>query len=238
MTPNNGFIGIPVSLALFGQPILFLISLWNMMQAFFLYSAGAYFIRTRGGAGDSRPATGGATGATATGDGSPVATGDASLPQGLKDMLCPPVIACIAGAAFFLLRIPVPPAVMDVLDTVGVTMTPLCMMMIGIQLTQSTPKALFANKRLLALSLFRLIIIPALFFVLLLPLWNGSLPVKIDSVFLSAVMINFMTPVGAAVPPLAEMYGGNTKLASEAVFLSTLISLATIPVAGIFLTSL
>jgi predicted permease len=222
-TPNNGFIGIPVGLALFGQPILFMIALLNMIQAFFLYSLGTYLLRTRTSADTRMKAV------------PPVRRGAKQL---LKDFFLPPVVGCLAGTVFFLFRIPVPDAAADVIETVGATMTPLCMMFIGIQLTESSPRRLFANKRLLAASLFRLILIPVLFFALLLPLWKSGLPVRIDSLFLCAITINFMTPIGAAIPPLAEIYGGSVKLASEGVFLSTLLSMATIPVASVFLAQL
>jgi predicted permease len=245
--PNNGFIGIPVSLALFGQPILFMIALMNMVQAFSLYSFGTYLLRSnarkaarancgsdaecgeKGGRGDAEQDAGSTVA-------KPVARMD--IKQILKDFFIPPVLGGIAGMVFYLFRIPVPGGVADVLEAVGSMMTPLCMMFIGIQLTESSPRRLFANKRLIAAALFRLVLIPALFFVILLPLWNGSLPIRIDALFLCAVMINFMTPIGAALPPLAEMYGSNAKLASEGVFLSTLLSMITIPVASIFLVAL
>jgi predicted permease len=232
-TPNNGFIGIPVALAIFGHPILFMIALLNMIQAFFLYSYGTFLLRKSSkiridsdiGVGNNK------------GEGA-IPTSSINIKQLLKDFFLPPVIGCIAGTVFYLFKIPVPNAVSDVLASVGSMMTPLCMMFIGIQLTESSPRRLFANKRLLAVSLFRLILIPALFFLILLPLWKYGLPVRIDSLFLCAIMVNFMTPIGAALPPLAEMYGNNVKLASEGVFLSTLLSMFTIPVASIFLATL
>jgi predicted permease len=231
-TPNNGFIGIPVALAIFGQPILFMIALLNMIQAFFLYSLGTHLLRTRSGTGDDKTA---ADSNARTGY---VGQNRRGAVQLLKDFFLPPVVGCLAGTVFFLFRIPVPDAAADVIETVGATMTPLCMMFIGIQLTESSPRRLFANRRLLAASLFRLILIPVLFFALLLPLWKSGLPVRIDSLFLCAVTINFMTPIGAAIPPLAEIYGGSVKLASEGVFLSTLLSMATIPIASVFLAQL
>jgi predicted permease len=47
-----------------------------------------------------------------------------------------------------------------------------------------------------------------------------------------------MTPIGSSLPPLAEIYGGDVKLASEGVFLSTLISMFTIPVISAFLSAM
>ncbi|MDR1496526.1 MAG: AEC family transporter [Clostridiales Family XIII bacterium] len=249
-TPNNGFIGIPVALAVLGQPVLFIIALLNMMQAFFLYSYGTYLLRSRSGNKDGGRAAPTSVATASVQDADTAESGDVgniafaedapanragSLKQLLKDFFLPPVIGCLAGVAFFLLRIPVPEAVADVLESVGATMTPLCMIFIGIQLTESSPRRLFANKRLLAVSILRLIVIPALFFVILLPLYLIGVPMSIDSLLLSAILINFMTPIGAALPPLAEIYGGSVKLASEGVFLSTLISMFTIPIICIFL---
>jgi predicted permease len=250
-TPNNGFLGIPVALAVFGQPILFMTAILNMIQAFFLYSYGAYLLRVRSGI---IPSAGGSTDSgksererAGSGDGSgpsadtaaPAAPGiRAGVKQLLRDFFCAPVIACLAGVVFFLLKIPVPGAVADVLEMVGATMTPLCMIFIGIQLTESNPRALFANHKLIAVSVFRLALIPALFFVMLLPLYLGGLPIRVGKLFMCAIAINFMTPIGAAVPPLAEIYGGDVKLASEGVFLSTLISMFTIPVISSFLSAM
>ncbi|MDR2163953.1 MAG: AEC family transporter [Clostridiales Family XIII bacterium] len=255
-TPNNGFIGIPVALAVFGQPVLFMIALLNMIQAFFLYSLGTYLLRTRSGGGTAKDGAGredcgkgiAATvvteevaGPTAATVGIETATNPAATiarrgaVQILKDFFLPPVVGCLVGVVFFIFRIPVPDAVAGVLESVGSMMTPLCMMFIGIQLTESSPRRLFANRRLLAASIFRLIIIPAIFFVILLPMYLAGVPIRIGPLFLCAIIINFMTPIGAALPPLAGIYGGSVRLASEGVFLSTLMSMFTIPVASVLL---
>ena len=99
---------------------------------------------------------------------------------------------------------------------------PLAMMVLGVYLAQENPGALFADRRLYAVSAARLVLIPALS---LLVLW--ALPVP--RTLALALLICAAAPVGANVAVYAQLHGKDHAYASKIVVLSTLFSLVSLP---------
>jgi predicted permease len=124
---------------------------------------------------------------------------------------------------------------MDVLDAVGSMMAPLAMMVIGLQLTSSKPRAVMTNHKLIIMCAIRLLVIPGLLFFMLLPFYHYRL---ITGIEIGIVTLSAMLPCATVSAVLAEEYGRNARLAAEGIFLSTLFSMLTIPVGGIFLSML
>ena len=84
-------------------------------------------------------------------------------------------------------------------------------------------KKLFSDVRLLAYSFVKLLIIPVI----------GTLLIKqvIGNEMLCRVcMIILATPAASMTVMLAEQYEGNLEIASRGVALTTLLSVATIPI--------
>ena len=78
--------------------------------------------------------------------------------------------------------------------------------------------------------MLRLVAVPAFLFLLFLFL-------PLEPMALITVIFAMSMPMAAASVVLAELYGANARLAAEAVFLTTLLSLATLPVAALLLTA-
>lgn len=205
---NNAFMGFPVAYALFGSDGMFLMVLANIVMPIFMYTLGVHNLRKTEAKGGSRWAT---------------------IKLRVKEVFIPPVIAVLVGLVIFLFGIPIPTVINDVLDMVGATMAPLCMIVIGIQLTKSKPGQVMLNRKLIVVAALRLIIIPVLIFT---PLFLF----KADGLVTCIMTLNVMMPCSAASVVLAEEYGRNAKLAAEGTFLSTLFSIVTIPIIGVFLT--
>ena len=206
---NNAFMGFPVAYALFGSEGMFLMVLANVMMPIFLYTLGVHNLRRTKSKYSSRLGV---------------------LKDRLKDMANPPVISTLIGLVIFLLQIPIPGVINDVLDIVGATMAPLCMIVIGLQLTESSPRHVMTNHKFIIVSMFRLIIIPGLVF---LPLYL----LNANPLVICIMTLNAMLPCSAVCVALAEEYKNNVKLAAEGTFLSTLFSIATIPIIGVLLTT-
>lgn len=206
---NNAFMGFPVAYALYGADGMFLMVLGNIVMVVMLYTLGIHNLHK------VQPSEG---------------TKWEIFKQRAKNMINPPVISTIIGLIVFLFQIPIPSVIGDVLDAVGATMSPLCMIVIGLQLTESKPSEVMTNHKLMIMCLFRLIIIPGIVF---LPMYL----LKVDSLVICIVTLYAMLPCSAVCVALAEEYENNTKLAAEGTFLSTLFSIATIPVIGILLTT-
>ena len=207
---NSGFMGFAVALAIFGKEGLFLIAMINAMMPIFLYTFGMAFLRK-----DAAAIQG-------------IIPEKESTATMVRKTINPPIIGTLIGLAIFFFGIPIPPAIGDVLSSLGALMTPLSMIVVGLQLTQSRPKDMIGNKNLLLLVLFRLGILPFIAFLVILPF-------NLPSIVTAIITLNFLLPTAAILPALADETGANAKLAAEATFLTTLFSIITVPVASVLL---
>jgi predicted permease len=225
---NNGFMGFPVSLAIFGQAGMFYMVIMNCIINAYIYTVGIWNVKS-----DARRKS---MIASANEDGTGQSAPDRlSAREMLKDVMSPLVIALIVGFVLLFLRVQLPVAVTDVLDSVGSMMAPLSMMVIGIQLTESKLGKVLVNRRLIAMALIKLIGIAAIGFLVLLPFYlTGALP----PLLVAVLTLNLLLPCATVPVMFAEEYGGNVKLAAEGTFLTTLFALVTIPVSGVLLSML
>jgi len=202
---NNGFMGYPLSLAVFGEKGLFLMIVANAVFTIYLYSVGVMLlISDKGGKPDLKTA--------------------------LKSIFSIPVASSVIGLLIFILGIQLPSLLGNFLNTVGAITIPLSMLIIGIQLAESKAREVLVNKHLLITLLLKLIIYPGILFGLLV--W-----LPFQSLVFCIVIFAMAMPSAAVIPVLAEMYQSNAKLAAQAVFVTTMFSLITIPIFGILLIS-
>ncbi|MGL5506869.1 MAG: AEC family transporter, partial [Paraclostridium sp.] len=144
-----------------------------------------------------------------------------------KALLSPPIISVLIGLALFILRIKLPSPIFKSIDMLGNITTPLSMIVIGSLLSQSPIKESFLNKKLYLIAFIRLIALPILVFLLLNPYIDNPLLLGIP------VIISAM-PAASNTAIMAKSYDANYNLASQAVFLTTLCSIITIPLISIF----
>lgn len=134
----------------------------------------------------------------------------------------PMLIGLVLGVALFLVRLPVPPIAATIMSTIANLNSPLAMIILGAYLAKSSPRELFGTPRAYAVSLVRLVLVPlatiALFMVIPCPS-----EVKI------AILIAAAAPTGSNVAVFCQQLDQDTNAASNAVCLSTLLSLATVP---------
>lgn len=146
----------------------------------------------------------------------------------LKSMVSIPVISSVIGLLIFGFGIPLPDLASNFLETVGGITIPLSMIIIGIQLAESRVGEVLNNRNIYFSLVLRLLLIPLLLFGILI--W---LPV---SRFVLAIVIFAMSMPSAAVTPvLAEIHGVNAKLAAQIVFITTMMSVCSLPVAALLL---
>lgn len=133
------------------------------------------------------------------------------------------LIGLVLGVALFLIRLPVPPVAATIMSTIANLNSPLAMIILGAYLAKSSPRELFGTPRTYAVSLVRLVLVPlatiALFMVIPCPS-----AVKI------AILIAAAAPTGSNVAVFCQQLDRGTNAASNVVCLSTLLSLATVPV--------
>ena len=139
-----------------------------------------------------------------------------------KLMLSPGIVATILGFIFFVSGIKLPPIIYEPAKMTGDITIPLSMITVGSMLTEIHYRELLAGWRVYFISGMRLILLPALVFLFVTLFTDNEMIISV------AVVIAAM-PVAVNAPLIAQEYGGNSLLASRLVFLSTLLSLMTLP---------
>ncbi|HON88176.1 MAG TPA: AEC family transporter [Spirochaetia bacterium] len=145
-----------------------------------------------------------------------------------KLLVNPAIMSALVGFILFLLQIKIPSPLFTVCSMLGETTTPLAMLIIGGILSQSNIKQALSNPHIWLTTLYRLALFPLMLYgiCILLGIKAYAVPVLIAAM-----------PVAANTSMLAEVYGGDSAVASGLVMLSTLLSTVTIPLIAILLTA-
>ena len=107
-------------------------------------------------------------------------------------------------------------------DMLGDMILPSSMVIIGASLGQQKLKDVFGDWHVYAFAPVRLVVVPLLLWAVM------HLFVK-DSVFLGTMVLQGAMPVAAFATMLSIEYGGNVQMASKTVFVTTVLSVVTIP---------
>ncbi len=134
----------------------------------------------------------------------------------------PGIISVIIGLAVFIMQIDFPEFIDIPLEILAATMTPLAMFSIGAFLTETDIKSVFRDIKLILNTAVRLIIFPVITMFLLKPL-------NLDGDIAGVIVMLEAMPVAATVAIFAKQFNSDYELASKGIFLSTLLSLITIP---------
>ena len=135
----------------------------------------------------------------------------------------PVVIAIVIGIALFITRLPVPNIVTSTLGYIAGMNTPVAMILLGTYMARLPLRQILLDRRAYLCVLVRLAVIPAL---VLLVFW--LLPVPYPAVKLAAFLAA-VTPVGANICVFAQQNGCDYELSVVTVCLSTILSVATVP---------
>lgn len=139
----------------------------------------------------------------------------------------PCIIAIFAG--FFLMVLPfsLPDVITDTINSISKCTTPLSMFVIGAILADADIRTMF-SKDVLYFTFWRLLGLPLLVWVILMPF-------RLDKLLVSICVIMSGMPAGSTTSILADQYGGDSMFASQMTFVSTLLSIVTIPLLGLLL---
>ncbi len=191
---NNGFMGLPIVAAVYGDSAVFFASLSNIPFNLLLYTVGVSMLHKRG-------------------DGEKL---------NLKKVLSAPLVATLVAGVIFAFSIPIPAVIDDTIDTISNATIPLSMMCIGITLGNVPIKDAFVHPRLYALSFVRLIVCP-------LVVWLVMRMFITNPVILGTIVIIYACPSAVMCTILGIENGRDGIESSEAIFLSTVLSMLTIP---------
>ena len=203
---NTGFMGFPVTKAIFGNTYFFLMVIQNIVLNIYIYSMMVYQMNY-----------------------------GFRKKEGIKGMLMPMLNMCtyalIIGLVLMLLKVQLPDILADFINTIGDATIPVSMIVVGVQLSESSIRKMLTNKRLITASLCNVILIPVLTFLAVnwLPLAPES---KLILIFAAAF------PCAVVSTAIALKENRNAALMAEGVAMTTLLSMGTLPVTAIILTNL
>ena len=142
----------------------------------------------------------------------------------LKRLITAPfMVAILIGLVFFFSGFSMPGIVAKCVSNLAGLNTPIAMFTVGIYLAQTDVMAMFRKKILYSISAVRLLLIPAISFLVLSLLPAGSTEMKLS------ILIAICCPVGSNIAVYAQLYDKDYPYAVETVVISTLLSIVSIP---------
>ena len=200
---NCGFLGIPLVQATFGSEGVFYLTGYITVFNLFMWTHGVIIMH---GGSSSEEKT------------SPAK----SL---LKILLSPAIIAIMLGLVFFFTGLRLPEIVQTPLDYLGSMNTPLAMLVSGATIAKAGLLKAFKCPRVYIIQLFKLVIVPVVLALLFAPLGF----VGVDTLITNVVLIAAAAPTASATVMFAYTHGRDAEYASNHFALSTLASMATLP---------
>lgn len=143
-------------------------------------------------------------------------------PSLAKVLLNPVILATLAGLLCFLGSARPPEPVSAAIALMGGMTTPLSMLIIGAMLAEAKPRDLLGRPAEYAVCAARLVLAPLLTLALCALL-------RVDPALARVLVLLEALPAATLVAVFAEKYGGDRAFVSRCTFLTTVLSLATLP---------
>ena len=144
------------------------------------------------------------------------------------------IISIIVGVVLFIFRIQLPSGAQDVLNMMNNMIGPLGMLLAGMVIAEVPLKTVFTRKRSYLSAALRLFTYPV--FVLgLMKVIQTFASIQDSKQILLTVYLASITPACATVTSMAQLYDKDAAYSSSLYVLTTLLSIATMPVmVGLF----
>lgn len=134
----------------------------------------------------------------------------------------PPMAASLIGLLGMAFSLTLPAVISESLTMLAAMMTPLSMIFIGLTLAKVDLRTAFGNSQIWLTTFIRLVLLPLLFFFLVRFFTKNQELATVTALILGL-------PVAVLTSIYAEKYGADVVLASQLVFLSTVVSMLTLP---------
>ena len=195
---NAGFMGIPVTQAVFGPDGAFFAAMFVVAMNIVMYSIGVAVL---------------------------MKDGEGEKGGFLKKVLLNSAnLATAAGLILFIGQIKLPDAVVTIVNYLAGITSPLAMFLIGLYVSDNKLTELFKDKDVLTCALVKLLVFPLIAFAAV-----KLIPVGAGEIARNSTMLVMAMPSPAMTMILASRYRCDTGFAGRAVCVTTLFSLATIP---------
>lgn len=192
---NVGFLGLPLAESLFGPVGLFYMALLNIHLNLFVYSFGFYIIARNSTSGFKFSA---------------------------KTLINAGIISVIIAMIIFFLQLPVPDLIMEPVSFVGSITSPLAMVVIGSTAAANSLKRVFSHRKLYLLSALKMLIIPAITYLILKLTLGDGLMTQVITMYVGM-------PTAAIVSMIAIAFDSDAETASSATAMMNIFCIGTIP---------
>lgn len=132
------------------------------------------------------------------------------------------ILISIASMILYVLPFRFPTVISTSISAIGSMMTPLSLIIVGLQIGSLKLGAAFLDKKVILLSLIRMILLPVVIFLILLPL-------PVDAGVKGVAFILAAMPSGSLNAVIAERYQKDQVMASSVVALTTILYLPLLP---------
>ena len=140
--------------------------------------------------------------------------------------LNPMIVTCLVSIALALLDVHSVPVAGEALEALGSMTTPAALLIVGSSLANMPARQLVGGPRLWACVATRLVVAP-------LTVWALFRLFVPDPMMLAILVVVAGMPVATNGTMLSYQYGGDSKTMAQGTFVSTVVSLATIPLLAV-----
>ena len=217
---NAAFMGMPLIEAVLGTEALIYASVYNISFNGFLWTLGVYICT-----------------ANRDVDCDGISDGEMLRAKGnisvLKTVTHPTMVAAALGLVYFFLPLDagdMPSFVMDVVNGLSNLVAPLSMIVLGLRLAEIDLRGFFKEKNLYVFILLRHIALPVLIFAVM-RVFAMITYVNLDVI--TSVLIMAAAPAATSATMFAEKYDCDAKYVSKVVAVSTILSIATMPLVSL-----
>lgn len=202
MFGNTIFLGFPLVMALYGPEGLLYATMFQLVSNILMWTVGVVVLSHGNGV---------------------------SWKKSILRVLNPNTLATLTGFLFFMLSIKLPEIIVKPFSELGAANTWLSMLYIGAMLVFSNVGDLLRKKSLYIISFNRLIFAPAIL-VSIFYLAGALAGLAPDKLVSSVIILEASMPCMATVVIMAKEFGADDHLAVGNVFISTILSILTLPV--------
>lgn len=203
---NAAYMGIPLLEAVLGLEAAIYASIYSITFNVFIWSLGVF-----------------------------LCTGDKKQASPKKVLTHPVVISSALGILLFFLPVEayVPALVVEALTMLKNLVAPLSMIIIGLRLSEIDLRGIFRDRYLYQFLCMRLLILPFIVFALMRGL--AFLGVPIGREVMTVILVSASTPAATATSMFAEKFDCDAVYAGKLVSISTILSIATMPLLSLLL---
>ena len=138
------------------------------------------------------------------------------------------LFACLIGLVLFLLHLQLPGILKDTVKSLGSTIGPVSMMMLGMILAGVDLVQMVKGKRIWLITFLKMIAIPGLVIVIMKLSGIASLTPDGQTILFISLMAT-MTPAATTITQMAQLYDKEVSYATAINTITTIVCLATMP---------